>query len=124
MEKKNNTIVRSVWYYIRLGGASLTNKILDKNFKDSNQKEKKFYLQLLQSSCLQCSLHSWQFFWCVFSFIVCNVRDTTVQKLRRWGRGRGAKALRTTTYNQPLDIFETLSASRHSNQHSRLADRM
>ena len=36
MEKKQNTIVLSVWYYIRLGGASLTNKILDKNFKDSN----------------------------------------------------------------------------------------
>ena len=34
MEKK--IIVRSVRYYVRLDGASLTNKTLDKNFKDSN----------------------------------------------------------------------------------------
>ena len=54
--------------------------------------------------------------------MVCNVRDTTV--LKRWGRGQGAKALGTTASNQPIEIFETLSASRHSKRHSWFADRM
>ena len=47
-----------------------------------------------------------------FSFMVHKVRDTFAWKLnwgqnkKLWGRGRGKKAMRTTTWNLPLEIYE------------------
>jgi len=64
-------------------------------------------LLLLQIACVA------DVFCCVFfSFMVHKVRDTFAWKLnwgqnkKLWGRGRGEKAMRMTTCNQPLEIYE------------------
>ena len=81
----------------------LQTRYLTKTFKVPTKKRKHSICSCssLAACSVACIAHS---FFGVVSFMVCNARDTIVQKLRRWGRGQGAKALRTTTYNQPLEI--------------------
>ena len=60
------------------------------------------------------SLRSWRLFCCLFSFVVRKVRDSAAQKLnrgrkrKRWGRGRGEKAVRKTS---PASLFSILCFS-------------
>ena len=61
------------------------------------------YQKWLKKKKLCSSLRSWRLFCCLFSFVVRKVRDSAAQKLnrgrkrKRWGRGRGEKAVRKTS---------------------------
>ena len=71
------------------------------------QEKHAIWLLPLQTACVAGT------FCCFFfSFMVHKVRDTFAWKLnwgqnkKLWGRGRGKKAMRTTTWNLPLEIYE------------------
>ena len=88
-----------IFVTISLGKQPLTNENLYGRLPKVTEKKK-----------LCSSLRSWRLFCCVFSLVVRRVRDSAARKLnrgrkrKRWGRGRGEKAVRKTSPAPPFPI--------------------